>query len=147
LTAKSPAATAAARRLWARAADGASTPVEFGAAADRMSAQLRESLGRWIGGLGYVALLERALVQARAEHPLLEDVAGNGNDAPVIAAAMREQGAEGPSADLVALVTELVELLGRIIGNDMAVQLVDRITRPSPRGIVSTETRGGRDGG
>jgi transcriptional regulator of acetoin/glycerol metabolism len=67
---------------------------------------------------------------------------------------------------MVALVAALVELLGRIIGEEMAVRLVDQTgievdqtgrererekkkerERPSPRGVVSAESKGGRDAG
>jgi hypothetical protein len=57
---------------------------------------------------------------------------------------------------MVALVAALVELLGRILGEEMAVRLVEQTgmkdererekgpsdrERPSPRGVVSTESR------
>jgi hypothetical protein len=50
------------------------------------------------------------------------------------------------AAGLVALVTALIELLGRIIGEEMAVRLVEQIGIPSAPGVVSTEPEGGRDG-
>jgi hypothetical protein len=142
---KSSAAADAAGRLWSRATAGATGPGEVAAAADLMCTQLRTGLGRWIGAGGYRALLDRALIQARSEHPILDGVSCLGEDASVIAAAVRSQGAGGLSAGLVAWVAELVELLGRIIGAEMAVQLLDQITIPSARGVVSTRTEGWRD--
>ena len=47
---------------------------------------------------------------------------------------------------MVALVAAMIELLGRIIGEELAVRLVEQLFMASPRGFVSTETEGGRDG-
>lgn len=145
MTPKSAAATDAAGRLWARAAAGATAPVEVAAGADLMCTQLREELGRWIGAGGYRALLERALAGTRSEHPALDGLSCLGGDTQPVAAALRAHGAGRLSAGFVALVAELVELLGRIIGAEMAVQLVDQVSIPSPRGVVSTRIQGGRD--
>jgi hypothetical protein len=56
---------------------------------------------------------------------------------------------------MVALVSRLVELLGRIIGEEMALRLVEETGTPSGgerqnetpslRGVMSTETRGARN--
>jgi hypothetical protein len=135
-----------AERLWSRAAGGATTPGEVAVAADQMCAQVGAGLRRWIGAAGYSALLDRALAQARSEHPVLDGVSCLGDDASVIVGVVRAQGAGQLSAGLVAVVSELVELLGRIIGAEMAVQLVEQISIPSPRGVVSTRPQGGRDG-
>ena len=65
-------------------------------------------------------------------------------------AAVRAHSADEVATGMVALVAALVELLGRIIGQEMAVRLVEQIAikrDPSPRGIVSTESRGERDAG
>lgn len=146
MTPESSAATEAAGRLWARAAGGATAPAEVAAAADLMCTQLRAGLGRWIGAGGYGALLDRALAKARADYPALDGISGLGGETAVIEAAVRARGAGGLSAGLTALVAELVELLGRIIGAEMAAQLVDQISLPSPRGVVSSQPQGGRDG-
>ena len=146
MTSKSSAATGAAGRLWARAAGSATSTREVAAAADLMCAQLRLELGRWIGAGGYRALLERALGRTRVEHPALDGVSCLGGDASVFVAAVHARGAGELSAGLVALVAELVDLLGRIVGAEMAMQLVEQISVPSPRGVVSTRPQGGRDG-
>jgi len=67
----------------------------------------------------------------------------------MITAAVRTHGAADVAAGMVALVAGLVELLGRIIGEDMALRLVEQTgvqthretVKPSPRGVVSTESR------
>jgi hypothetical protein len=146
LTLRSAAATDAAQRLWARAAGDSSAAEEIAAAAERMCNELRAGLGRWIGADGYRTLLDRALGLARAEHPALGGFAGLGGDEPLTTEAVRAQGAALVAAGFVAMVAALVELLGRIIGEDMAVRLVDQIGTSSPRGVVSTETGRGHDG-
>jgi hypothetical protein len=146
MTPGSAAATDAARRLWARAAGDTSAPEEIAAAAEGMCTQLRVGLGRWIGADGYGVLLTRALGLARAEHPALGDLSCVGGDESITTAAVRAHGATEVTAGLVALVGAVIELLGRIIGAEMAMRLVEKIAIPSPRGAVSTEAEGGRDG-
>jgi hypothetical protein len=111
-----------------------------------MCAQLRTGLGRWIGSEGYQALFDRALALTRAQHPALGNVSCLGGDEPGTAAAVRAHGAADVAAGMVALVTAVIELLGRIIGDEMAVRLVEQIAVPSPRGVVRNKTEGGRDG-
>ena len=136
------AASETARRLWARAGGDGGAPEEVGAAADRLCAQLRAGLGRWIGAEGYRALLERALELARPEHPALGGLSCLGGDGLLTTAAVRAHGAGETAASFVALVAKLIELLGRIIGVEMALRLVAQTELPSPRGVVSTEREG-----
>lgn len=143
---QSAAATEAARSLWARAAGDGSAPDGIALAAERMCTELRFGLGRWIGADGYRTLLNRALGAVRAEHPALTGLPCLGGDEAVMTIAVRVHGAGEVAAGLVALVAALIELLGRIIGEEMAVRLVERIGIPSPRGVVSAETGGGQDG-
>jgi hypothetical protein len=146
MTATSTPATDTARRLWARAVGDSAAPEEVAAAAEGMCTQLRTGLGRWIGADGYRALLDRALAVARAEHPPLGDLPCLGGDVPATTAVVRAHGAGAVAASLVALVAALIELLGRIIGDEMALRLVEQIGMPSRHGVVSTESAGGRDG-
>jgi hypothetical protein len=155
MTQKSAAASQVARLLWARASDGADSPEEVVAATERTCIQLRAGLGRWIGAMGYRALLDRALVLARAEHPVLGSLSCYGGDEVMLTAALRTHGAAEMAAGMVALVSRLVDLLGRIIGEEMALRLVEQTgtpsgrerekVRPSPRGVVSIESKGARD--
>jgi hypothetical protein len=154
MTQKPAAAIEAARLLWARAIDGTDSPEEVVAATERTCIQLRAGLGRWIGAMGYRALLDRALVLARAEHPALGNLSCYGGDEALITAAVRTHGAKEVAAGMVGLVARLVELLGRIIGDEMALRLVEQTgvqagkgkdkEIPSPRGVASI-SRGVRD--
>jgi hypothetical protein len=142
---KSTIAGEAARRLWARAAGDTGTPEAVAAAAERTSAELRAGLARWIGAEGYRALLDRALVLVRPEHPALGGLPGFGGDGPAPAAAGGPHGAREVAAGLEALVATVIELLGRIIGDEMAVRLVEQIGQPGHRAVVSAQSKGGRD--
>jgi hypothetical protein len=133
---KSTTAAEAARRLWERAAGDTNTPEGIAAAAERTSAELRAGLARWIGAEGYRTLLDRALVLVRPEHPALGGLPDFGGDGVAATAAVRAHGAREVAAGLEALVATVIELLGRIIGEEMAVRLVEEIgqTDPARRG-------------
>jgi len=135
-----------ARLLWTRAAGDTILPEDLVAPAERICAELRTGLGRWIGADGYRALLDRAIGQTRAAHPVLDSLRCNGSAEPVARAPARAHGSAEVAAGMVALVTELTELLGRIIGEEMAVRLVEQIGIPGPSGVVSTKRKAGRDG-
>ncbi|HEV8454052.1 MAG TPA: hypothetical protein VGQ24_04130 [Gemmatimonadales bacterium] len=161
MTQRSAAATEVARRIWQRAVGDSSAPEDVAVAATRMCAELRAGLSRWVGAMGYRALIDRALLLARAEHPALGSLSCHGEDEPASTAAVQAHTAAEVATGMVALVAALVELLGRIIGEEMAVRLVEQTgikdgretgrprdrERPSLRGFVSTESRGERDAG
>lgn len=142
---RSAAATEVARLLWVRAAGDASEPEEVAEAAERLCTQVRAGLGRWIGATGYRALLDRATAVARAEHPALGGLLCHGGEEPVITAAVRAHGVAEMAAAMMAWVAALIDLLGRIIGEEMALRLVEQTDIPSPRGVASTQSKGGRD--
>jgi hypothetical protein len=171
MTRRSPAATGVAQVVWALAAGDSTSPGEVAGAAERTCTELYTGLSRWIGTMGYRILFDRALALARAEHPALAGVACLGGDQPVITDIQLSPGAAEVAAGMVALVAILVELLGRIVGEEMAVRLVEQTAGegqtgpknedtetelalgrepreqegPSPRGIVNTKAAGGRD--
>jgi hypothetical protein len=116
-----------------------------------MCTQLRLRLGRWIGATGYRALLDRALGLARAEHPALGGLSCHGEEELDVAAAVRAHGAAEVAAGMMAVVAVLIDLLGRLIGEEMALRLVEQAgtesasQRASPPNVVSTQSKGGSD--
>lgn len=116
----------AARRLWARSGGSATSPEAVGAATARVCTQLREGLSRWVGSQGYRVLLARALELAAAEHVVLRSVPCDDGDQEAAMAAARAQGAAELAAGMVALIGTMAELLGRIVGEEMAVQLIEQ---------------------
>jgi hypothetical protein len=129
----SAAATEVARRHWARAAGDTNTLEEVAAAAERTCTQLQAGLARWVGTEGYRALIDRALLLARAEHPALGGLSCHGGDQPATTAAVRAHSAAEVTAGIVALVVTLIDLLSRVVGEEMAVQLVNQAMAASPR--------------
>lgn len=123
----------AARRLWARSGGGVSSPEEVGAATVRVCGELRAGLTRWVGSEGYRVLLDRALELARAEHPALQNVPCHDGDQEAATAAARAHGAAEVATGMVAVVGTVTELLARIIGEEMAVQLMEQAGTSAPR--------------
>ena len=80
MTQRSAAATEVARGLWQRAVGDSTTPEDVAAAATRMCTELRAGLSRWVGAMGYHALIDRALLLARAEYPALGSLSCHGGD-------------------------------------------------------------------
>ncbi len=121
-------------------------------AAEQMYTQLRLGLGRWIGVMGYRALLDRALGLARAEYPALAGLSCHGGEEEFeVAAAVRAHGAAEVTAGMVAVVAVLIDLLARIIGEEMALRLVEQTgmergsERQEPAVVLSTQSAGGSD--
>jgi hypothetical protein len=136
-------AHAAARRLWERAVASLAEGADAYAATDRVLADLEHGLHRWIGAEGYAALLQRAVALTLPAHPALVRIEDLGLRSPPRQAATVTD--DEIRAGVVALLVALMELLGRIIGVEMAMRLVEQLGRPSPRGIVSTESEVARD--
>ena len=128
----------AAQRLWARASSGATTPAEVAAAVEHMCDLLSSGLGRWIGVAGYRALLRRAVGITVKEYPGVGGFACLGGASPVT------PGREAVTG-VTTLVATLIELLGVIIGEDMAVRLVEQAGMPGPRLVVNDEPKRGRN--
>jgi hypothetical protein len=146
MTQSSGAATEAARRLWARSAGDAATPEEVAAATVRAFAQLEMGLSRWVGAEGFRALRGRAHGLVRSAHPALGALSADLGDGQGVVAAVRSHGAREVAAGITSLIAALIDLLGRIIGEEMAVRLVEQTGAANPRRESSLERQGGRDG-
>jgi hypothetical protein len=143
--ARSVDAAETARDLWARArgnSRGAKGDTEV---AEQLCAHLRAGLGRWVGSDGYRVLLDRAISQTRGEHPVLDRVSCQGG-ARLARGSFRGQDAGEIATGMVALVTALIELLGRIIGDEMAIRLVEQIGVSGAQSAEMTKRKAGRDG-
>jgi hypothetical protein len=111
------------------------------AACDR----LYRELSRWVGRDGCHALFTRALAQARMEHPALRTIQLHARAEPYIdgvAETIIAQGDPATAEALEAMLVSLVELLGRLIGDDMAMKLIGRsLAAPEGRGPISKSRR------
>ncbi|MCA1674547.1 MAG: hypothetical protein LC799_20945 [Actinobacteria bacterium] len=146
MTQVSAVATEAARQFWAHDGLDADAPEEIAAAAEQGCFRLRAVLTRWIGFEGYRALVDRALAQAQAEHPAVAGLQCQGGDVEGMAAAVGVHSAAEVREGILALVARLVDLLSRLIGEEMAVRLVEQAWAGSARQPASTVTEGLHDG-
>lgn len=129
----SPTASALALRLLASARAGAAPHAGRDApdsveAAARVGRHLAVELSRSFGPFGYHALVTRALVEARTAHPVLRAVqvgAPPAHDLDGLTDAARAHGAGAATAGVAAVLAALIDLLGRLIGEDLAVTFID----------------------
>jgi hypothetical protein len=117
--------TASVRTLLTR--DGNSA--DHALAAASLCEQLSEHLARLVGRAGIRALFDRSAVLTQAEFPWLAGVATRSKDPPW--ARLREA-LEGQPRDVALdgstlLITTFVELLGRLIGEDLVLRLLHEI--------------------
>lgn len=90
---------------------------------------LYHELSRWVGVDGCHALFTRALAQARTEHPALAQIQLHPRSEPYIeglAATIMAFGDAATAEALESVLVRLLELLGRLIGDDMATKLIGR---------------------
>ena len=142
----SPTATIAAQRLWDTAIDDSKTAVEAASEAALLLEHLRVRLGRWIGVAGYDTLLKRAIDIARDEPSWVDDLFDPQSDQSFRLAVVENIDAAGVSAACTTLLAILIELLGRIVGLEMAARLVEHSGSSGPRSASSTEIGSKRDG-
>jgi len=105
---------------------------------------LYRDLSRWVGPDGCHALFTRALAQARTEYPALEQIQLRARSEPYIDGVGETIMAHGdaPTAEaLESMLVRLVELLGRLIGDDMAMKLIERSLAASERGEATSDGR------
>lgn len=130
---RSSTSSEVARRILARDAlapgrvAGGETPEAALAALEQSCARVTEALRNSIGDAGCAALLVRALTRTERAHPLLTELRGHG-DAGVrldgIAASAAVHGIENVSAAIAALIAAVVDILARLVGEDMAIELL-----------------------
>jgi hypothetical protein len=146
MTQVSAVATEAARQFWAHEGLHADTPEEMAADAEQGCARLRAVLTRWIGADGYRALINRALELARATHPAIAGLQCQAGNVEGVAAAVGGHSAAEVREGILKLVALLVDLLSRLIGEEMAVRLVEQAGAGSAPPAASIVTEGLRHG-
>ncbi|MEJ7810614.1 MAG: hypothetical protein WKG32_09430 [Gemmatimonadaceae bacterium] len=126
------------QRLIAREQASGRAPRDATASAERVVRRLSDELARWFGPYGARALLTRALDHARAEHPALAGV--RVGQRPVPALDGLADSAHGGAAAAVEVLAALVALLERLIGDELATNLVEQSMR---NGSTDAPTQGG----
>lgn len=93
---------------------------------------------------GCNALLVRALARMEADHPAVKKVCRiNGDNIQLdgVAASIEAYGVAAVTAAVEALVATLLDALGRLIGEDMAIRIIDPGHDPSPATADGAQTR------
>jgi len=106
--------------------------------------QLYRELSRWVGPDGCHALFTRALAEARTEHPALAQIQLHARSEPYIEGVAETIMAHGDPATAEAIesmLVRMVELLGRLIGDDMSTKLIERTLAPSEGGDGPSDDR------
>ncbi|HWZ59257.1 MAG TPA: hypothetical protein VNW46_09795 [Gemmatimonadaceae bacterium] len=117
-------------------------------AADRVCRRVSDELARWIGSDGCRALFARALATAQAagDHPALEMVRISARSVYCLdglTESAARHGAAAATEGAEAVLAALIELLGHLIGDDMAYNLLEQSAHARP----PTPARARRDRG
>ena len=105
---------------------------------------LYRELSRWVGPDGCHALFTRAHADARNELALLGQIQLRAGSEPYIGGLAETVAAYGDTATaraLESMLTHLVELLGRLIGDDMATKLIERSSFASERASLTSYSK------
>ena len=129
----SPSSQGIARRLLALAsASGKAGERASAAQLQQLCTRVTENLRDTMGDDGCTALLARALARTESAHPVLTTVRRitDGEIAlDSVAAAVETHGVAAVTSGLEAFFAALTDILGRLIGDDMAL----RVMLPDPR--------------
>jgi hypothetical protein len=125
---QAPPPQLARRLIEARRSEGSEgdTPARAAASA---SDRLYRELSRWVGLDGCHALFSRALTDARSDFPALGQIQIRARSQPHIdgvAETIMARGDPATAEALESMLVRLAELLGRLIGDDMATKLIER---------------------
>lgn len=122
-------------------ADGHTAARAAAAACDN----LYRELSRWVGSDGCHALFTRALAETRTEYPAaLGQLQLRARSEPYIdgvAETIMAHGDPVTAEALESMLIRMVELLGRLIGDDMAMKLIERSPASSEHGDGPSDDR------
>jgi hypothetical protein len=128
VTSKSPSAQLVARllaSLRAQRSDAPAAALDIAVAAFHRTSH---ELSRWVGVGGCQALLSRALKRAAAQHPGLSGIGLELGSPPHLTGldeGVEAHGGKAMRAGLEASLVILYELMGRLIGDDLATKLAE----------------------
>ena len=144
----SQAADPPARRIARRLINGRQSEGKAGDSRARATAgacdDLYRDLSRWVGRDGCHALFARALAQAQVEYATLDQIKLRPQSEPYVEGVAETITSHGDAATAEAvesILVHLVELLGRLIGNDMATNLIERSLTAAERGDARPDDR------
>lgn len=95
---------------------------------EKMFQRLAVELSRWFGPFGFHALFSRALAEARNHHSALDGVRIHSATEPFLEGlpeSIALRGADAVNEGIIATLMAFIDLLSRLIGEDMALKLLD----------------------
>jgi hypothetical protein len=125
---RSPVSRELARQLIARETAGADDPGAVATAMQRLCTRISDNLRRAVGDDGYNALLVRVLTPETGEHPVMADIRRSGDTATClngVVAHVDDHGVTPVAEALEMLLATLIDVLGGLIGADMALNILD----------------------
>ena len=99
------------------------------ASIDRVCGRVADSLTRWFGPYGALALLTRALARAQSAQPSLAAITVSSSASPSLngfAESAKAHGVQATAEGVIALLAVLTDLIGRLIGTDLALNLLEQ---------------------
>ncbi|MEO8194490.1 MAG: hypothetical protein ABI681_11625 [Gemmatimonadales bacterium] len=139
-----PTAQQLAKRLIDRERLRGDAEVTKASAAALAAEELCRGLSRWIGTDGCHALFSRARAEALGDHPPLDALQLRARAEPYIEGVVEGVGEYGEiaTADAIeSMLIGMIELLGRLIGVDMATNLIERSLPELARDDADPEKR------
>jgi hypothetical protein len=129
-----------ARRILTRDTPGPEDDTGTGAperailALERACTRVTDPLRSAMGDAGCAALFARALARTERAHPALKDLPSGEQRIGVddLAASVAAHGIENVTAAIEALIAALIDILTRLIGDDMAMRLLDHDSPQPP---------------
>jgi hypothetical protein len=139
MTARELTPMAVAIRLWEAATATCAGSPGAAVVVDVLLVRLESGLRRWIGAEGYAALLSRAVDLLLPAHPALAGIADIGAH-PVEPGIAVPDDDEARQQAILALLCTMMQHLGGIIGDNMAVRLFEQTITPRQRGVAGVES-------
>jgi hypothetical protein len=118
-----------AKRLVDRETNAANASTTRASAAAEAGEELYKALSRWIGSDGCHALFTRARAQEQPANPPLDSLQLSPRRNPYISGvdeSIGEYGDDATADAIESMLVGIIELLGRLIGVDMATSLIER---------------------
>jgi hypothetical protein len=129
VTRDKPAERLVRRLLSGRQRRGAGKGDTTASAAAATCGDLYRDLSQWVGTDGCHALFSRALAQSSRERPALELIRFSAGSEPYtdgVAESLVKYGDPAVAEALEVVLVRLVELLERLVGDEMAMKLIER---------------------
>jgi hypothetical protein len=139
-----------ARKITQQLINGRQSQADGNAAARAAACdRLYRNLSRWVGLDGCHALFTRALAESLTEYPLLAQVRLHPRSEPYVdgvTETARSHGDAVTAEALESIIVHVVELLRRLVGDDMATKLIERSLTASERGDALSDDAQGEAG-